>query len=138
MPVIGLTLALGGALGGCGEAQEPRPAAVMSVNCENLPTDAATISLNEIGGKTGASEVIIDITDQEVRKSLTIKLVGRVAVDGHEVMSTDAGKEILKLPKAVLIAGVPAPGKDVYYAGDEGLTLKCNHATIADVRTNGN
>ena len=134
IPALSLALVLGG----CGFAQAPRPQEVMSVNCDESSKDASTISLNEIGGKTGASEIIIDVTDQKERKSVLVELVGRVAVDGHQIMSADAGKKILKLPTAELLAGVPAPNTDKYYAGDEGLTLKCDGATIADVRMNGN
>lgn len=134
LPALSLVIALTG----CGLSDEPRPEAVMSVNCDNAFNGAATISLDEIRSKTGASEVVIDITDQKQRKSLTVNLVGRIAVDEYQILPSFAGVQILKLPTAVLVAGVPDPASDVYYAGDKGFTLKCIGAKVADIRSNGN
>lgn len=130
--VAGLTVS------GCA-GQETAPVAVMHVNCDRVPGDADILSLNALDTRAGVSEVEIDVTDQTERITLTVRLMGKTSINDTEIAADDAGKVLEKLPAAKLRAGVPVPNrkKDKYYAGDEGLTLVCNGASIADVRMNG-
>lgn len=130
----------GGAVAGmlsfvaCGGGAEARaPVAVMQVNCDDNPKDISVINFHHRELQSyGGRPVPIEIGDQRENKIVTVVLMGRTAVNGRTTQYDEAGEVVATLPTADLIAGLPRPNTDEYYAGNKGLTLACHGAAPSD------
>lgn len=128
--LLGAGLALTGVLAAGYGGESSQPDAKMSISCERgSPGSPDSLSLNALSAKTHKEIVTIDTTDGQEKKTITVRLIGRVSVNGNEMNADDAGRVLEKLPTAKLIAGAPIPNPqypDHFYAPQEGFTLVCN------------
>jgi hypothetical protein len=119
----------------CGSAQQP-VAAELQVNCDDDPRDVSVVGFQDTDKliQLGNRVVTFNIADQRENKSVDVKMLGDVAVNGHSLNFNSAGEVLATLPTAKLVAGVPNHGEHIneFYEGDDGVTLICNGATPAD------
>jgi len=120
-----------------GEGGPGRPADVMGVDCVGNPGDAEMLNLKEVVGRTGLSNLIIDVMDGKERTSVTVRTGEGLLVNEQAASASDAGREVTKVGSAILYLGVLAPEADVFRDADKGLTLVCQGATYEQIRTNG-
>ncbi|HEX7633598.1 MAG TPA: hypothetical protein VF401_04745 [Candidatus Saccharimonadales bacterium] len=119
----------------CGLYDTP-PDESMRVFCDNDPAAAIIVNFAQLGLRRN-HPLTLEVADQHEKMKIKIRMAGRISIHGQEVTSRDAGKVIATLPTARVLAGTAAPSPDSgYYAGDKGLTLACNQATIDDMRHN--
>jgi len=104
----------------------------ISVNCGADQTAGAIFNLND---PELPNDFKLYVDDGKDSKAVFVKNTGRLMVTGADVLSTDAGKTLVKFDDGTrLIAGAPIPQTlDGYYAGDEALTLICKEATPESV-----